>query len=727
MSGAFFSQSWHRVAGLRPRILQHVRADRRRYGGEAWYALHDPLAGRSHRVSPAAYLFVARMDGRRTVDEIWRSIVAEADADAPGRDAPGQVAPGQDAVIRLLMQLHAADLLADDVPPDAAELLSRRARTARSVWARNVASPLSMQIPLVDPDRLLTGLLPLAAPLMTRAGAAAWLLLAAAGGLAAARHADELRAELAGGLLAGEGLPALALVYCAMKALHELAHGLAAKRLGCEVREMGVMLLALLPAPYVDASASAALPRKWSRAGVAAAGVVTELGLAAAAALVWEAAEPGLLRTAALDAMAVGGAAVLVNGNPLLRFDGYHVLTDVLETPNLAQRSARYVGHLVHRYAFGLPGMRDFSASPRERCVMLVFAPASWCCRLLLLVTASLLAASHYGPAGIAAAAVTVTGALLWPAARALWHVAAGPVCRERRARAAGLTFGALAAAALLLLAAPAPLHSTAQGVIWLPEEAFVRAGADGFVRSAPVEPGSLVAAGDTLMTLSHPIAEARLRVAAARVAELEARQAAELVDDRAAAGVTGFELAQRRAELAREQDRIARQIVTARAGGVFGSVRSAADLPGRFVKEGEILGYVTPASGLVARIVVPQADIGLVRERLARVTVRLADRRSEFASALVRAVPAARGELPSPALSSVNGGAAALADSRERDATRTSERMFQFDAALPASPDVAAAGFGSRVYVRLDYMWEPLGRTIWRRVRQTLLSRFGA
>jgi putative peptide zinc metalloprotease protein len=721
MSGAFFSQSWHRVAGLRPRILRHVRADRRRYGGTAWYALHDPLAGRSHRVSPAAYLFVARMDGRRTVDEIWQSIAVEADA-ASGRDAPGQ-----DAVIRLLMQLHAADLLAGDVPPDAAALLCRRARTSRSVWARNLASPLSMQIPLVDPDAFLTRLLPLAAPLMTRAGAVAWLLLAAAGGLAAARHADELRADLAGGLLAGEGLSTLAVVYCAMKALHELAHGLAAKRLGCEVREMGVMLLALLPSPYVDASASAALPGKWSRAAVAAAGVATELGLAAAAALAWEAAEPGLLRTAAFDAMAVGASALLVNGNPLLRFDGYHVLADVLETPNLAQRSGRYVGHLAHRYAFGLPGMRDFSASARERRVMLLFAPASWCCRTLLLAGVSLFAASHYGPAGIAAAAAAVTGAVLRPAARALRHVAAGPVCRPRRARAAGLTVGGLAAAALLLLAAPAPLHSTAEGVIWLPEDAFLRAGADGFVRLAPVEPGATVAAGDTLMTLTHPIAEARLRVAAARVAELEARQAAEWVDDRAAAGVTGFELAQRRAELAREADRVARLTVTARASGVFGPVRPAADLLGRFVKEGEVLGWVTPASGLVARIVVPQSDIGLVRDRLARVTVRLADRRSEFASALVRAVPAARDELPSPALSAANGGAASPADPHDRSATRTSERMFQFDAALPATADVAAAGFGSRVYVRLDYAWEPLGRTIWRRVRQALLSRLEA
>ena len=716
MSGSFFAQNWYRVAGMRPRILGHIRAERHRYGRQAWYALHDTLAGRVHRVTPAAYLFVVRMDGHATVDEIWQGLVAEMDTDAPG----------QDIVVQLLMQLHGADLLAGDTPPDAAELLSRRDRLARALLVRNIRSPMSMQIPLIDPDRFLTRCLPIVAPLMTWVGVLAWCVLVAAGALTAAQHWAELTDNVLDRVLAGEGLLALALCYPGVKALHELGHGFVAKKLGCEVREMGVMLLVGFPVPYVDASASAALRSKWQRAAVAVAGIAVELALAAAAALVWAAVEPGLLRAVAFNVMLIGGVStLLVNGNPLLRFDGYYVLSDVLEVPNLAQRSQRYLGHLVNRYAFGVRAMRDFMASRYERIVMLAYAPLAWGYRALVTIGIAEFIASNYFVVGVVLAAVTVGAGLVWPLAKSLWQVAMSPLYRGRRGRAAGLTFGGIAVAAALLLGVPAPVHSTAEGVIWLPEDAFVRAGADGFVRAVEAAPGAAVTSGQTLFTLEHPIQEARMHVSAARVDELQAKYNAQWVTDRIEARVTAFELGQERATLVREQVRIGHHAVSASAPGVFQPVRPVEDMPGRFVHEGEVLGYVTPQSGELARVLVPQADIGLVRDRLLRVAIRLADRDTDLGSSVVRAVPAAADQLPSQAFASSNGGSI-TADPRDTKTLRAFERQFQFDVTLPDPALVATAGFGSRVFVRFDYAWEPVGDTIFRRLRQSMLDRFG-
>jgi putative peptide zinc metalloprotease protein len=713
----FFSQSWYRVAGLRPKIAPHVRVSRHRYGGQAWYALADPTSGRVHRVSPTAYLFAVRMDGARTVDAIWQELVAEMDTEAPG----------QGDVIALLIQLHGADLLAGDVPPDAAELLSRRDRLARSLWMRNLRAPLSMQLPLIDPDRFLTRTSPFLRPLFSMTALAAWLVLMIAALITVGQHWSELTENIADRVMAAEGLFALAICFPLMKVLHELGHGYVAKRYGCAVHEMGVMLLVGFPVPYVDASTSAALRNKWQRAFVAAAGIIVELTLAAMAALYWAAAEPGLSRAAAFNIMLIGGVStVFVNGNPLLRFDGYYVLSDVLAVPNLTQRGTRYLGYLIDRYIFRIPVPQRFTATVHERVTMAIYTPASWCYRLVVLLSVSTFVAVHYFVVGIVIGAVTLFTTFVRPVAKALWQVAAGTRYRLCRGRAAGLTFGGIALVGIVVLAVPAPVHSTSEGVIWVPRDAIVRAGTDGFVVDVAATPGARVSSGSTLFVLRHPIAEAKLKVLEAKVHELEAKYAAEWVADRIAAEVTQYELAQTQAEVVRERYRASRDIVRAKLDGTFNTARPADDMVDRYVKDGEILGYVTPFAGQVARVVVPQADIDLVRDQLIDVRIRLADQVTDFRSSVTRAVPAADETVPSRALAASSGGSIST-DPRDNKGTKAFERLFQFDVTLPApaSDAISSAGFGSRVYVRFDFAWEPLAMMFYRRIRQALLSRF--
>ena len=712
---AFFISQWFRIAGLRPRLLEHIKVERHRYGRQSWYALHDRLSGRVHRVTPAAFLFAVRMDGQRTVGELWQELVHEMDADAPG----------QEAVLNLLVQLHGADLLAGDIPPDAAGLLTRRDRQSRATLTRNLRSPLSLQIPLIDPDALLDRLLPFVRPLLGWVGLLLWLALVVAGGVTAAQHWAELTDNVVDRVLASEGLIALVLCYPVMKVLHELGHGLMAKRFGCEVREMGIMLLVLFPIPYVDASNSAALPSKWQRAAVAAAGIVVELGLAAGAALVWAAAEPGMLRAVAFNIMLIGGVStVLVNGNPLLRFDGYYVLADIIAVPNLALRGMRYLGYVVNRYVFGVHGLPRFPASGYERAAMLLYTPVSWVYRMVMLTSVALFVATNYFAAGMAMAAVTAVMGVLWPLLKALSRVAGGSFYTGRRARAAGLTFGGIALVVTALLVLPVPVHTNAQGVVWLPEDAMVRAGADGFVLRVETAQGARVQPGSLLFTMQHPIAEARMHVTAARVEELAAKAKAEWVTDRLAAGVTGFELAQQEAALVRERIRMGLLIVRSDATGTFTPAQPETDAPGRYVKTGDVLGWVTPDTGVVARVLVPQADVGLVQDRLRRVSLRLSDQVTDMSTTMLRAVPAAADDLPNPALASVNGGTIAT-DLRDSKRLRAFERYFQFDIALPVGS--VAAPFGSRVFVRFDFAWEGLGQVLYRRARQALLSRFEA
>src|SRR5688572_15878808 len=165
MKGSLFSASWYRVSALTPRLRSHARIHRHRYRGETWYVLQDPSSDRFHRFSPAAYFVIGLMDGRRTVQELWDVACARL----------GDDAPTQDEVIQLLSQLHRADVLQSDIPPDVTEMQERREERQRRQTFGQVSSVLSWKIPMIDPDRWLRVLVPFARPFFGWSGFMLWL------------------------------------------------------------------------------------------------------------------------------------------------------------------------------------------------------------------------------------------------------------------------------------------------------------------------------------------------------------------------------------------------------------------------------------------------------------------------------------------------------------------------------------------------------------------------
>ena len=146
MSTSLFSDSWYRVAGLKPRIRDHAHFHRHNYRGELWYVLQDRSNRRCHRLTPSAYQLVGLMNGERTSQEIWEL----------SNERLGEDGATQDETIRLLGLLHFADVLRCDVPPDTVELFSRQQRRNQGEWWRRFTNPLSLKFPLFDPDAFLT-------------------------------------------------------------------------------------------------------------------------------------------------------------------------------------------------------------------------------------------------------------------------------------------------------------------------------------------------------------------------------------------------------------------------------------------------------------------------------------------------------------------------------------------------------------------------------------------
>ncbi len=713
MMETLFSGNWYRVADLKPRIRSQARISRHRYRGETWYALQDLASGRVHRFSPSSHLVIGLMDGGRTVQEIWDTTLARL----------GDDAPTQDEMIQLLGQLHNADILQCDVSPDILELFQRRDQQRRSKLLAQLASPLWWRIPLVDPERMLSRLLPWVRPLLGFTGAALW---AAAVGLAfvlAATHWAELTTDFLDRLLLLRSLVIMWLLFPILKALHELGHGLATKTFGGEVHDMGIMLLVFSPLPYVDASSASAFPSKWQRIVVGAAGMLVELFLAALALFVWLNVEPGMVRTVAYNVMLIAGiSTVLFNVNPLLRYDGYYILADLLEIPNLYMRSRAYVGYLCQRYLFGNRDAEMPQASRSERAWFVGYAVGSFAYRILVIAGISLILMRRFFYLGAALAIAVVVGWLGLPLWRSLRFLFTSPRLRRVRFRAIVVCLALVGLVVVVVGFVPVPSRTTAEGVIWVPEEALVRAGVDGFVDRVVARPESHVGPGDVLIECRDPVLEARAQVLAARLKELRARYDEQRPADRVKAAQLQDEIRYAEENLTRSREQLAELTIRSHTDGTF-IVSEAEDVPGRFVRRGALLGYTVRLDRITVRAVVSQANVELVQHQTKAVAVRLSERLGETLPALIqREVPGASDRLPSAALGYSGGGRVAI-DPRDTQGVVAMEKLFQVDLELPSR--LPLLNIGSRVYVRFDHGWEPLAVQWARELRQLFLARF--
>ena len=707
-----FSSSWYRVAELQPRLKSHAHIHRHQYRGQTWYVLEDRASQRFHRFTPPAHLLIGLMDGRRTVRELWEIACERL----------GDQSPTQDDVIQLLSQLHASDVLQCDVTPDAAELLERYERLQRRRRLMRVSSLFSWRFPLVDPERFLQATIWLVRPFFGWTGAALWLMVVVPAVLLAGMHWADLSRDFMDRLFATQTLVLLWLFFPLIKALHELGHAFATKAFGGEVHDMGVMLLVLTPVPYVDASSASAFRSKWQRVLVGAAGMLVELFLAALALYVWLSAESGIVSAIAYNTILIAGlTTILFNGNPLLRYDGYYILADLLEIPNLRARSTAYLGYFCERYLFGRRDAQPPVATPGERAWFVVYAVASFVYRAFVIVAIIAFIADRYFWLAMAFAAMTAIGWIGVPLAKGVRFLVASPRLRRRRVRALAVTGVAIAVVVGALGWVRVPYRTVIEGVVWIPEESFVRAGTEGFVERIVATPGARVRRGDVLILLRDPEVRTRVEVVGARVRELRARYDQQQPVDVVKAAIIQEELRYAQEDLARALERASELMIRSGTEGTF-VIPTPEDMPGRFVKKGEQLAYVVEPGTITIRAVVAQSAIELVRFHTRNVEVRLAESLTHVVPGVMRrVVPAASERLPTTALGS-EGGGQVLIDPRDPKGVTAIQKLFQVDVELPAQSYLF--NVGGRAYVRFDHGWEPPAVQWYLAIRQLFLSR---
>ncbi|WP_322892013.1 MULTISPECIES: PqqD family peptide modification chaperone [unclassified Yoonia] len=713
MTRALLSSDWYRVAPLKPRLRSHVEVHRQQFRGDTWFVLQDLHSGKYHRITPAANYIVALMNGRRTMHQIWEAACLRFDDDPPT----------QSETIKLMAQLHRSDLIASDLPPDMEEIGRRHAKQERQTMMARIKNPMALRLPLFDPDRFLGATVGLVRFLFTPFGFVLWLALVGTGVVLAVLNWQVLTRGFVDQVLAAENLILIALAYPFVKAVHELGHGYATKVWGGEVHEIGLMFLVFIPVPYVDASASAAFDSKWRRAVVGGAGIMVETALASIALIIWLNAEPGLVRAFAFNVMLIGGVSTLLfNGNPLLRFDGYFVFSDLIEIPNLGQRSNAYIFYLIRTYLFRVKDVPDGVTAKGERKWLFSYAIAAFVYRVFISFAIALFVASKFFFIGILLAIWALFNTFILPLLKGVKYMLTSPELRQKRGKAMGLVGTVLAGIVALLFSLPAPYATVAHGVVWLEQDAIVRAGTDGFVARIEVAPEAPVTVGMPVVTLEDPVLDHRIAMLESQLSEAQLRLRAILLADQVQAQMMRDRVLLLEDQLRGQKERRDALVVQASADGQV-VIPSSESLDGRLIRQGEVLGYMIGDDDLRLRVVIPQGQAEIVRFRTRDVQIMFQDAiGTSVPGRLVAEVPQSQDVIPSRALSTEAGGDIVL-NPTGANPLSTLQSVFQFE--IATRDPMAVTKVGARALVKFDHGYEPIGFRLYRSVRQLFLRQF--
>ena len=717
-----FSESWYRVATLRPRLRSTVQVYRQHFRGRMWHVVQDPASNQFFRLNEPAYRFVAMLDGRRDVADVWRVCM----------ELLGDDAPTQGEVIQLLGQLYVSNLLQAELPPDAEAMFNRYRKRIRREVQSYLMNLLFIRIPLLDPDHFLRRWLGVFGAFFSVYGMVLWLLLIAVGAYFLAGRADDL-VRGSDRIFDPANLLLLYASFIFVKAFHEFGHAFSCKKFGVktgtggEVHVMGIMFLVFTPMPYVDTSSAWAFRSKWHRVFVNAAGMLVELGVAAVAAVVWANTREGVTAHAiAYNVMFIASvSSLLFNGNPLLRYDGYYILSDMLEIPNLWQRSREYLYYLVRRYVWAVRQARAPAHTPGERVWMLLYAVASSIYRVFIGIVILLFMGNRLPREMIIIAAVfavsAVVGWIFVPLGKFLYYLATSGELARVRGRAVITTLIAAGVVVVAVGAIRAPDRSRVEGVVEPVQLALVHAGTDGFVRSWQASGAEVSPTGPPVLQQDSPELVAKRDQLLADQRQFLARRRLAQTKEVAEAQILGEQLA----ALGDQIRRVDNEIVSLRVQAPVSGTWVAPDidnLRGTYLRRGDKIGMVASLDKVIIRAIAGQEVP--VKEAAPRVEIRVKGRPEQcFSGTITKTFEVGQEELPSAALGYAAGGAIAVAPD-DRQGTKAAERFFEIHVTPDADSTVPLLS-GQTVVVRLSMSPKPLIVQWYHSLLQLIQKRF--
>lgn len=646
-----------------------ARSDRE----QRWWLLQEAETDTQYRIDALTYEFLQQFDGVLQPDQVWDKIQP--------------VGIKQEDLAEQLLQLIQLDLLKSKAP-----LLEIQNTAEKAKKPGKVFNPVSFILYTFNPDRLLNPVAACSKYLYNGFAFFIWCAFIFSGLLLLMDNQQQLSAYLSARGDDPSYLFWLWLVYPLLKLIHEMAHALAVRRWGGQVTKAGLMLLVFIPVPFVDASASSHFSSKQARMLVAGAGVMAELLVAVIGLMLWCFSENALVQEIGFIVALLGSVSTLLfNANPLLRFDGYFVLSDWLEIPNLARRSQTYLKQRIFAGLFGIAATKVFQVHPGEMKWLVFYGPAALAYRLFITFTIAFLVSSYLLWLGGLIALWAIWLQLLRPLAKLSAELYAGAVKQQRSQRVFAVMLGLILALASVLMM---PLYPVivAEGVVILPQKAYLRAGSNGFVSQILKSDNSRVQAGQVLLVLNNDelLAERdKLEIELDLIRDLRSSL---LLTEPERSALMQDQILELEVELTDLNRQVSDLTVRATQTGIF-SIAALPDLQGRYIRKGELLGFVYEPGAVEVHTVLNAINDQTIRGGDVAAEVRFSGQPNlSIRVDEIIVVPQALDRLPDSVLGSRMGGEV-LVDGNDEAGLNTMYPVFQFNLILPLIENTEALG----------------------------------
>jgi putative peptide zinc metalloprotease protein len=485
-----------------------------RYEGRTYYVVKDPVSLRYYRFKEQEHFLLLLMDGTHTLDAAQKAFEV--------RFRPERLK--LEELEQFGHQLLSMGLVQNESPQTGKLLYDNRQKRVKMEWMQTLTNILYIKIPVFDPDRLLTAMLPYTRWIFTRTFAFASFAFMAAAALLVLTHFQTFHSRMPSfeSYFTFKNMIYLWIALGVVKVIHEFGHGLSCKAFTGEVHEMGFLLLCFSPAMYCNVSDAWRLPNKWHRIIISFAGIWVELMIASAATFIWWNTVDSpyvFLNNMCLNLMVVCSVStVLFNGNPLMRYDGYYVLADWLEVPNLRDRANKYLQNLAMDWCLGIEVPPEQYMEPWRRVMFVAYAVVSyvygWVVTFIILkFMATMLKPYKLEVVSEFLAIGALCSMIGWPAYRLIENVRKRGRLPDMKPIRVAITSSIVAAILLVVLFVPLPVTRIGQrGFVQVQptEIAHVTMDVSGTLKAVHVKEGQAVKKGKLLAEFTSQELEKR-------------------------------------------------------------------------------------------------------------------------------------------------------------------------------------------------------------------------